>query len=119
MTSVATVIVGTGLPPGSLERDRHQQYYEAQGLDGFQFARQIPGMVNVLQAAGRGIRSENDAGVVLLDCRFERSPLRNWLPGHWEPVSIRDSHAIASELSSLGMLVKLEKVSNFHKNHNH
>lgn len=71
---IGAIVVGTGLPGLSTERDLLQSYYEHRSGNGFAFAYRYPGMNRVLQAAGRVIRSETDRGVVvLIDERFGSS----------------------------------------------
>ena len=84
-------IVGVGLPGISLERELIRDYFDHHHRSGFEYAYLYPGIIRVLQAAGRVIRSENDRGVVLLiGQRFAASPYRDLLPGEWHPVSVRD-----------------------------
>ena len=81
---IGAIVVGTGLPGLSTERDLLQSYYEHRSGNGFAFAYRYPGMNRVLQAAGRVIRSETDRGVVvLIDERFGSSGCRALLPEHW------------------------------------
>ncbi len=78
------VIVGVGMPGISLERELIREYFNEVNECGFAFAYQFPGMIKVLQAAGRVIRSETDRGVVLLiDTRFVQDPYRSLLPQEW------------------------------------
>ncbi|MCP4748277.1 MAG: ATP-dependent DNA helicase [Desulfobacteraceae bacterium] len=78
------VIVGVGLPGISLERELIKDYYEREDGAGFDFAYRFPGMIRVLQAAGRVIRSEQDKGVVLLiDQRYGQTDYKLLLPAHW------------------------------------
>ncbi len=82
---IGAVIVGTGLPQVSREREILMNYFDAQGKDGFDYAYRYPGMNKVLQAAGRVIRSVTDRGVVaLLDERFELSVYKKMFPREWE-----------------------------------
>jgi len=78
------VIVGVGLPGISLERELIRVYFDEANSCGFAFAYQFPGMIRVLQAAGRVIRSETDRGAVLLvGTRFTGDPYRSLLPDEW------------------------------------
>jgi DNA excision repair protein ERCC-2 len=82
-------IVGVGMPQLSLEREIIKEYYDQKDSAGFAFAYQVPGMVRVLQAAGRVIRSETDQGVVLLiDTRYAGEPYRSMMPEEWQPKSV-------------------------------
>ncbi len=81
---IGAAIVGPGLPMVCTEQELLKTSYEEQGLDGFRFAYQCPGMNRVLQAAGRVIRTEEDAGVVLLlDDRFAQYRYRQMFPREW------------------------------------
>lgn len=93
------VVVGVGLPGISLERELIKEYFNRLNNSGFAFAYQIPGLVKVLQAAGRVIRSEADRGVVLLiGSRFIRPPYTNWLPETWKIQTITTSEEMVGRL---------------------
>lgn len=86
------VIVGVGFPRISTERELIKKYFDSYDRSGLGFAYQIPGMIKVLQAAGRVIRSETDRGVVLLiDARYPYPPYRIMMPGDWNPKFINNS----------------------------
>jgi DNA excision repair protein ERCC-2 len=79
------VIVGVGLPGISLERELIRMYFDEVNDCGYAFAYQFPGMIRVLQAAGRVIRSETDRGAVLmLGTRFAGELYRSLLPEDWQ-----------------------------------
>ncbi len=81
---IGVIIVGTGLPQVSREREILKNYYDGKGRDGFDYAYRIPGMNKVLQAAGRLIRTKTDEGVILLlDERFHQAGYRQLFPGEW------------------------------------
>ncbi len=93
------VIVGVGMPGISLERELIRDYFNEVNECGFAFAYQFPGMIKVLQAAGRVIRSETDRGVVLLiDTRFVQDPYRSLLPQEWYIRDVVNVKAIGSIL---------------------
>ncbi len=78
---IGTVIIGVGLPGISSEENIVKEYYDFEGLSGFDFAYTFPGMNNVLQAAGRVIRSESDKGVVIFaDDRYATEKYRRLMP---------------------------------------
>lgn len=78
------VIVGVGLPQITAEGNLLRDYYEGVCERGHEFAYMFPGMNNVLQAAGRVIRSEHDRGVILLiDDRFSQPGYKALFPSHW------------------------------------
>lgn len=92
-------VVGPGLPPPSAEREVIRERMAARGADGFEAAYQMPGMVRVLQAAGRVIRSETDRGVVLLaDNRFAAPAYHRHFPPEWRPVRVGDAGALEERL---------------------
>ncbi|MCC3376123.1 ATP-dependent DNA helicase [Cohnella sp. REN36] len=78
------VVVGVGMPQLGLERNLIKAYFDARGMNGFDYAYVYPGMNKVLQAGGRLIRSEQDRGVLLLvDDRYLQQPYRSLLPEEW------------------------------------
>lgn len=98
---IGAIIVGTGLPQVCPEREILKDYFDAMGEDGFDFAYKYPGMNKVLQAAGRVIRTAEDAGVIaLLDERFMQSGYRRMFPAEWQnitTVTIRDAGIRAAD----------------------
>lgn len=93
------VIVGVGLPPISLERELIKNYFDNINESGFAFAYVYPGMIKVLQAAGRVIRSETDRGVILLiDTRFTTPAYKSLLPQEWRPVLVNKFDTIGDVL---------------------
>ena len=84
---IGAIIVGTGLPQISNEREILMNYYEKRMGEGFDYAYRYPGMNKVLQAAGRVIRTAEDVGIiVLLDDRFQQYSYRRLFPREWEQV---------------------------------
>ncbi|AKP67602.1 helicase C-terminal domain-containing protein [Companilactobacillus ginsenosidimutans] len=81
---IGVAIVSVGLPGLSPENNLIRDYYDGENGQGFAYAYQLPGMNNVLQAAGRLIRSSTDVGVILLlDQRFASQRYVNLFPPHW------------------------------------
>ena len=81
---IGAAVVGVGLPQVGQEPNTLRAYFDRVNGAGFEFAYQYPGMNKVLQAAGRVIRTERDAGAVLLiDDRFLSSRYRQLMPPHW------------------------------------
>jgi DNA excision repair protein ERCC-2 len=79
------VIVGVGLPGISLERELILEHYSNQQMPGFDYSYRYPGMIRVLQAAGRVIRTENDRGVILLiDKRYSHPNYSSLFPPEWQ-----------------------------------
>jgi len=92
-------IVGVGLPGISMERDLIRDYFDRHHGAGFEYAYLFPGIIRVLQAAGRVIRTENDRGVVfLIGQRFVTPQYRNLLPVEWQPIKVRDEKKIGQVL---------------------
>ena len=86
------------------ERELLRQYFDGQGLKGFDYAYLYPGMNKVLQAAGRVIRTDEDRGVILLlDDRFADRRYRETFPREWASYSfvMEKTHRRRSE--SLGV----------------
>ena len=82
---IGAIIVGTGLPQISNEREILMNYYDKRSGMGFDYAYRYPGMNKVLQAAGRVIRTTYDVGVIeLLDDRFLQNDYRSLFPREWE-----------------------------------
>ena len=97
---IGTVIVGVGLPGLSSERNIMREYFDStrEGR-GYDYAYTYPGMNNVLQAAGRVIRRDDDRGiVVLIDDRYASERYLPLYPEHWrgnmyavgDPASLRE-----------------------------
>lgn len=82
---IGAVVVGTGLPQISNERQILKNYYDERGESGFDYAFRYPGMNKVLQAAGRVIRTNEDQGIILLlDERFLQSDYEPLFPREWK-----------------------------------
>ncbi len=81
---IGAVVVGTGLPQISNEREILKKYYDEKSGNGFDYAFRYPGLNKVLQAAGRVIRTAKDKGVILLlDERFLQADYENLYPREW------------------------------------
>lgn len=92
-------IIGVGFPQISFERELIKEYFDRADGTGYAFAYQIPGMIKVLQAAGRVIRSEEDRGVVLLiDTRYTEPSYRKMLPEEWRPVFVLNTERARNRL---------------------
>lgn len=81
---IGAVIVGTGIPQISHEREILKDFYDKRNGKGFDYSYRIPGMNKVLQSAGRVIRTKEDEGVILLlDERFLLREYLQLFPGEW------------------------------------
>jgi DNA excision repair protein ERCC-2 len=84
-------IVGIGLPELSLENELLKAYFEEKYSAGFQYAYLYPGMIRVIQSAGRVIRSENDTGfIILIGRRYAIPAYGSLLPRDWYDYSIEE-----------------------------
>lgn len=94
------IIVGTGLPRLSPEREIMQQYYASLYGSGYEYSYVYPGFNKVQQAAGRVIRSEEDRGFVLLiDDRYSKPDYQQLFPAEWHP-------RILSETAEVGEAIR-------------
>lgn len=83
---IGAIIVTLGLPSPTFERKQLSNYFDAEfsSNNGFAMAYQIPGIIRVLQSAGRVIRSQKDRGIItLVDTRFLNSEYHQLLPDYW------------------------------------
>lgn len=96
---IGAIIVGTGLPQISNEREILMNYYDKRSSEGFDYAYRYPGMNKVLQAAGRVIRTVSDIGVIeLLDERFLQSDYRGLFPREWEKRTVCNVETVEAYL---------------------
>jgi DNA excision repair protein ERCC-2 len=107
---IGMIVVGVGLPPPSIERDRiavhfragSEEHAPAHALDdpGYLAAYRQPAMTRVVQAAGRLIRTEQDRGVLcLVDDRFQAPQYRRFFPDFWQPRVVL-SNSVARQLDA-------------------
>jgi DNA excision repair protein ERCC-2 len=81
---VGIIIFSPALPKISLEREIIRHYYDQKSGNGFEYAYIYPGLNNVIQAAGRLIRSEQDRGiVVIVGERFNEDSINRLFPDYW------------------------------------
>ncbi|MCL2574717.1 MAG: PD-(D/E)XK nuclease family protein [Defluviitaleaceae bacterium] len=86
---IGSIIVSVGIPKISLRQDLIRGYYDQENGLGYDYAYTFPGMNKVLQAAGRVIRTEQDAGIVMLiDSRYDTAKYRGIMPPHWDNVRV-------------------------------
>ncbi len=85
------VIVGTGLPGLSFERDMLKEHFDksiGEGL-GYNYAYTYTGLNRVYQAGGRVIRTKDDKGfVILVDDRYGKISHRRTFPSLWKNVKM-------------------------------
>ena len=76
------IVVSTGMPQPDARLRAMQAYYDGIGEDGFFLCMTLPGMIRVIQAAGRLIRTDADTGALLLiDSRYRAPRTRALLSG--------------------------------------
>ena len=96
---IGAIVVGTGLPQVSNEREILKNYYDKISGNGFDYAFRFPGMNKVLQAAGRVIRTTEDYGVILLlDERFLQSDYQTLYPREWRKRSICNVNTVEQQV---------------------
>lgn len=84
---IGVIVIGVGLPRLSNERNIIKEHYDGDNGRGYDYAYTYPGMNNVLQAAGRVIRTDSDRGiVVLVDDRYALPQYRQLFPKHWKKI---------------------------------
>ena len=82
---IGAFIATLGLPPFNAFNEALKARLSARFGQGDDYTYQIPGMIKVVQAAGRVIRSPEDEGVVvLMDDRFAQPKVRALLPSWWQ-----------------------------------
>ena len=78
-------IISVGLPGLSYERNILKSHFQKKYSRGYEYAYIYPGMIKVIQSAGRVIRTEEDRGkILLIDKRFSLEPYKFLLPHHWQ-----------------------------------
>lgn len=96
---IGAVIVGTGLPQVSNEKEILKAYFDEDEESGFDYAYRYPGMNKVLQAAGRVIRTVEDVGIIaLLDERFLQFAYRRLFPREWEHYETVSVNTVAKKV---------------------
>lgn len=98
---IGSIIFGVGLPGLSNEKNIVREYFDTRSDDGcgYDYAYTYPGMNNVLQAAGRVIRSQNDSGIVVLaDDRYATPKYRALFPKHWQGVQYAGNASSLAEI---------------------
>lgn len=106
---IGAIIVGTGLPQISNERQILKVYYDERGLSGFDYAFRYPGINKVLQAAGRVIRTQEDRGIILLlDERFLQADYAPLFPREWKERKVCNLKQIKEEVKRFWKEVEQE-----------
>ena len=94
---IGVIIVGVGMPQIGVDRDIIKDHLNEENT-GFDYAYVYPGIIKVLQAAGRCIRTHEDRGVILLiDTRYGQKKYLDLLPYDWFPnTRVREGKKIKS-----------------------
>ena len=98
---IGSIIFGVGLPALSNEKNIIREHYDSKNDEGvgYDYAYTFPGMNNVLQAAGRVIRSAEDTGVVVLaDDRYATPKYRALFPQHWQGIQYAGNASSLAEI---------------------
>lgn len=87
---IGVIVVGVGMPQIGVERNLIKKYFDnSKYHNGFDYAYTYPGMIKVLQAAGRCIRTNYDKGIIMLiDSRYSQSRYQRLFPKEWYPNKI-------------------------------
>jgi Rad3-related DNA helicase len=98
---IGAVIIGTGIPQISFERNIIKSFFDGKMNSGYDYAYKYPGFNKILQSAGRVIRTEEDKGTVLLiDSRLCQSTYLKLFPDHWKHFKkIKSSEEIKQTLN--------------------
>ena len=98
---IGSIIFGVGLPALSNEKNIIREHYDNKSDEGigYDYAYTFPGMNNVLQAAGRVIRTVDDVGVVVLaDDRYATPKYRELFPAHWQGIQYAGNASSLAEI---------------------
>lgn len=86
---IGAIVIGTGIPQISFERNIIKDFFDNKYNCGFDFAYKFPGFNKILQSVGRVIRTEEDRGIALLiDSRITEASYRALFPYHWRNFKI-------------------------------
>ncbi|MGF6604670.1 DNA excision repair protein ERCC-2 [Paraburkholderia sp. GAS448] len=82
---IGAFIATLGLPQMNAVNEQMRRTMDAKFGNGYDYTYLYPGLQKVVQAAGRVIRTEHDAGVVhLIDDRYRRADVQQLLPRWWQ-----------------------------------
>ena len=98
---IGSVVFGVGLPGLSNEKNIVKEHFDLKSDEGigYDYAYTFPGMNNVLQAAGRVIRRDDDRGVVVLaDDRYATPKYTTLFPKHWRGIKCAGNASSVAEI---------------------
>lgn len=84
----AVAVIGIGMPQICLERNLIQEHLEEElgKEEAFNYTYIYPGIIKVIQAVGRLLRSESDKGsALLIDTRYRSPEIQELIPKWWDP----------------------------------
>ncbi|MGN6649123.1 helicase C-terminal domain-containing protein [Trinickia sp.] len=82
---IGAFVATLGLPQVNDVNEEMRRKMDAKFGSGYDYVYLYPGLQKIVQAAGRVIRTETDAGVLhLIDDRYRRAEVRRLLPRWWE-----------------------------------
>ncbi len=97
---IGSIIFGVGLPALSNENNIIKDYFDLKNGSGYDYAYTFKGMNNVLQAAGRVIRRDEDRGiVVLVDDRYATEQYKSLFPEHWNNIKYAGNTTSLAEIA--------------------
>lgn len=98
---IGSIVVGCGIGAISNERNILRDYYDLRTeMRGYDYAYTYPGMNQVLQAAGRVIRRDDDRGiVVLIDDRYGTPQYAALFPEQWSGLQYARNPASLAEVA--------------------
>lgn len=103
---IGAAVITCGIPGISFERNILKSHFDKKYNKGYEYSYIYPGMIKVVQSAGRVIRTSDDRGkVLLIDKRFSKIPYTLLMPNYW---NIKDYNNII-ELEKLTS--EFEKIS--------
>jgi DNA excision repair protein ERCC-2 len=83
--AIGAFVIGPGLPAYSMEQELMRKYFDFKWKKGFEYAYRNPGMLKVIQAAGRIFRTSTDRGfVMLIGHRFSTPYYKSLFPIDWK-----------------------------------
>jgi DNA excision repair protein ERCC-2 len=86
---IGVIVIGVGMPQIGVDRDIVKKHFDSKSHNGFDYAYTYPGMIKVLQAAGRCIRTNKDKGIIMLiDSRYSQGRYKRLFPKEWYPNKI-------------------------------
>lgn len=98
---IGAVVIGTGIPKLTFERDLIMEFFDEKYKSGFDFAYRFMGFNKILQSVGRVIRTEEDRGsVLIIDSRILSNKYRYLYPENWKSYElVKNENELKNKLS--------------------